>query len=34
MAKFDDHPTVKRLRELQKAQDQNPQDTISPKVHT
>jgi hypothetical protein len=29
MTKFDDHPTVKHLRELQKAQDQNPQDTIS-----
>jgi Fe-S-cluster-containing hydrogenase component 2 len=29
MAKFDDHPTVKRLRSQQKAQDQNPQNTIS-----
>ena len=29
MAKFDDHPTVKRLRELQSSQDQNTQDTIS-----
>jgi hypothetical protein len=29
MTKFDDHPTVKCLRERQKAQAQNPQDTIS-----
>jgi epoxyqueuosine reductase QueG len=29
MTKFDDHPTVKRLRELQKSQGQNPQNTAS-----
>jgi Fe-S-cluster-containing hydrogenase component 2 len=29
MTKFDDHPTVKRLRERQNAQDQKPQNTIS-----
>ncbi|MGA7936251.1 MAG: SCP2 sterol-binding domain-containing protein [Kovacikia sp.] len=29
MTKFDEHPTVRRLRELQNAQDQNPQRDIS-----
>jgi hypothetical protein len=29
MSKFDDHPTVKRLRALQNSQDQDSQNPIS-----